>query len=74
MGLLRRRLAPEAIIEGHDFGEPLAFGGATVWFHPAGRTALSRIARWRTDKPASQADRLTQAHALLPSAVQGGQA
>ena len=26
-----------------------------------------RIARWRTDKPASQADRLGQVHALLPA-------
>ena len=36
VGLLRRRLGPEATIEGHDFGEPLAFGEATVSFHPAG--------------------------------------
>jgi putative mRNA 3-end processing factor len=36
VGLLRRRLGPEAIIEGHDFGEPLSFGDATVSFHPAG--------------------------------------
>jgi putative mRNA 3-end processing factor len=35
-GLLRRRLGPEALIEGHGFGQPLAFGGATVSFHPAG--------------------------------------
>jgi putative mRNA 3-end processing factor len=36
LGLLRRRLGPEAIIDGHGFGEPLAFGGARVSFHPAG--------------------------------------
>jgi putative mRNA 3-end processing factor len=36
VGLLRRRLGPEAMIEGHDFGEPLPFGGATASFHPAG--------------------------------------
>ena len=36
MGLLRRRLGPEAIIDGHEFGQPLASGGATVSFHPAG--------------------------------------
>jgi putative mRNA 3-end processing factor len=36
VGLLRRRLGPEAMIEGHNFGQPLPFGGATVSFHPAG--------------------------------------
>jgi putative mRNA 3-end processing factor len=36
VGLLRRRLGPEAGICGHGFGEPLAFGDATVSFHPAG--------------------------------------
>jgi hypothetical protein len=30
-----------------------------------------RIARWRSDKPAREADRLAQVHALLPDAVQG---
>jgi putative mRNA 3-end processing factor len=35
-GLLRQRLGPEAIIDGHDFGEPLAFGDVAVSFHPAG--------------------------------------
>jgi hypothetical protein len=41
---------------------------------PPGALRFPRIARWRIDKPASQADRLAQAHALLPSAAQGGQA
>ena len=36
MGLLRRRLGPEAIVEGHEFGAPLTFGETTVSFHPAG--------------------------------------
>jgi putative mRNA 3-end processing factor len=36
VGLLRRRLGPEAGICGHGFGEPLAFGDATVSFYPAG--------------------------------------
>jgi putative mRNA 3-end processing factor len=36
VGLLRRRLGPEAVIEGHEFGDPIAFGAATVSFHPAG--------------------------------------
>ena len=36
VGLLRQRLGPEAAIEGHGFGERLAFGDATVSFHPAG--------------------------------------
>jgi putative mRNA 3-end processing factor len=36
LGLLRHRLGPEATIAGHGFGERLAFGDATVSFHPAG--------------------------------------
>jgi putative mRNA 3-end processing factor len=36
VGLLRQRLGPEATIDGHGFNEPLAFGGATASFHPAG--------------------------------------
>jgi putative mRNA 3-end processing factor len=36
VGLLRRRLGPDAIVEGHAFGEPLTFGATTVSFHPAG--------------------------------------
>jgi putative mRNA 3-end processing factor len=36
VGLLRRRLGPEAVIEGHGFGAPLALGDATISFHPAG--------------------------------------
>jgi putative mRNA 3-end processing factor len=36
LGLLRRRLGPEAIVEGHEFGAPLTFGDTTVSFHPAG--------------------------------------
>jgi putative mRNA 3-end processing factor len=36
VGLLRRRFGPDAILEGHAFGEPLAFGETTVSFHPAG--------------------------------------
>jgi putative mRNA 3-end processing factor len=36
LGLLRRRLGPEAIIDGHDFGERLKFGDVAVSFHPAG--------------------------------------
>jgi hypothetical protein len=41
---------------------------------PPGALRFPRIARWRIDKPASQADRLAQVHTLLPSAVQSGQA
>jgi putative mRNA 3-end processing factor len=36
VGLLRRRLGPDAIVEGHQFGEPLTFGETTISFHPAG--------------------------------------
>jgi putative mRNA 3-end processing factor len=36
LGLLRRRLGPEASIEGHEFGAPLTFGDTTLSFHPAG--------------------------------------
>lgn len=36
LGLLQRRLGPDAAIDGHGFGEPLSFGDATVSFHPAG--------------------------------------
>jgi putative mRNA 3-end processing factor len=36
LGLLQRRLGPDAAIEGHGFGEPLSFNDATVSFHPAG--------------------------------------
>ncbi|HEX6115081.1 MAG TPA: ligase-associated DNA damage response exonuclease [Geminicoccaceae bacterium] len=36
VGLLRQRLGPEAIVEGHEFGDRLTFGETTVSFHPAG--------------------------------------
>jgi putative mRNA 3-end processing factor len=36
LSLLRRRLGPEASVEGHEFGAPLTFGATTVSFHPAG--------------------------------------
>jgi putative mRNA 3-end processing factor len=36
VSLLQRRLGPEAVIDGHDFGEALTFGDAAVSFHPAG--------------------------------------
>jgi putative mRNA 3-end processing factor len=36
VSLLRRRLGPEAAIDGHAFGEPLALGDVAVSFHPAG--------------------------------------
>jgi putative mRNA 3-end processing factor len=36
VGFLRHRLGPEAAIEGHAFGQRLAFGDAVVSFHPAG--------------------------------------
>lgn len=36
VGLMRRRLGAEARIEGHGYGEPIAFGGTRVSFHPAG--------------------------------------
>ena len=36
VGLLRRRLGPDAVVEGHEFDEPLTFGETTVSFHPAG--------------------------------------
>jgi putative mRNA 3-end processing factor len=45
LGLLRRRLGPEAIIDGHGFGEPLAFGGARVSFHSAGHVLGSAQVR-----------------------------
>jgi putative mRNA 3-end processing factor len=36
VGFLRHRLGPEAVIEGHPFGQRLAMGDAVVSFHPAG--------------------------------------
>jgi putative mRNA 3-end processing factor len=36
VGLLRRRLGPDAIVEGHKFSEPVTFGETSVSFHPAG--------------------------------------
>ena len=36
VGLLHRRLGPEAIVEGHEFGAPVTFGDTSVSFHPAG--------------------------------------
>ena len=36
LGLLRRRLGPEAVVEGHELGAPLTFDETTVSFHSAG--------------------------------------
>jgi DNA ligase 1 len=62
-----RQVAPEQVFE-------LAFEGISRSSRHKSGIALRfpRIARWRTDKRASQADRLAQLHALLPDAAQGG--
>jgi putative mRNA 3-end processing factor len=36
LGLLRRRLGPDAVVEGHELGAPLTLGQTTVSFHSAG--------------------------------------
>lgn len=45
IGLLRRRLGPDAVIDGHRFGERLAFGEVAVSFHPAGHVLGSAQVR-----------------------------
>ena len=56
-----RQVVPELVFE-------LAFEGISRSTRHKSGIALRfpRIARWRTDKPASEADRLAQVHALLP--------
>jgi DNA ligase 1 len=59
-----RQVAPEQVFE-------LAFESISRSSrHKAGiALRFPRIVRWRTDKPASQADRLAEVHALLPEAA-----
>jgi putative mRNA 3-end processing factor len=45
LGLLRRRLGSEAVIEGHEFGQPLALGDVRVSLHPAGHVLGSAQVR-----------------------------
>jgi DNA ligase-1 len=56
-----RQVVPEQVFE-------LAFEGLSRSGRHKSGIALRfpRIARWRTDKPASQADHLAEVHALLP--------
>ena len=63
-----RQVAPEQVFE-------LAFEGINRSSRHKSGIALRfpRIARWRTDKPAQEADRLEDVHALLPEATRGGQ-
>jgi DNA ligase-1 len=63
-----RQVAPEQVFE-------LAFEGiARSSRHKSGiALRFPRIARWRTDKPPQEADRLEDVHALLPEAITGGQ-
>ena len=62
-----RQVAPEQVFE-------LAFEGINRSSRHKSGIALRfpRIARWRTDKPAQEADRLEDVHALLPEATAGG--
>jgi DNA ligase 1 len=64
-----RQVVPEQVFE-------LAFEGISRSSRHKSGIALRfpRIARWRTDKPAREADRLSDVRALLPDATQGGQA
>jgi DNA ligase 1 len=64
-----RQVVPEQVFE-------LAFEGISRSSRHKSGIALRfpRIARWRTDKPASQADRLAQVHGLLPDPDQGRRA
>jgi DNA ligase 1 len=59
-----RQVVPAQVFE-------LAFEGVSRSSRHKSGIALRfpRIARWRTDKPASEADRLAQVHALLPEAA-----
>jgi DNA ligase-1 len=61
-----RQVAPEQVFE-------LAFEGISRSTRHKSGIALRfpRIARWRPDKPAREADRLAQVHALLPEAGRG---
>jgi DNA ligase 1 len=63
-----RQVVPEQVFE-------LAFEGINRSSRHKSGIALRfpRIARWRTDKPAQEADRLADVHALLPEAIRGGQ-
>lgn len=45
IGLLRRRLGPEAVIDGHPFGERIGFGDVAVSLHPAGHVLGSAQVR-----------------------------
>jgi putative mRNA 3-end processing factor len=49
VGFLRHRLGADAAIEGHPFGQRLAFGGALVSFHPAGHVLGSAQIRIEAD-------------------------
>ena len=62
-----RQVVPAQVFE-------LAFEGISRSSRHKSGIALRfpRIARWRTDKPASQADRLAEVHALLPEAAPNG--
>jgi DNA ligase-1 len=64
-----RQVAPELVFE-------LAFEGISSSSRHKSGIALRfpRIARWRTDKPARDADRLADLQALLPDPTQAGQA
>ena len=64
-----RQVMPEQVFE-------LAFEGIDRSSRHNSGIALrfARIARWRTDKTAAQADRLAQLCALLPDAGQGARA
>ena len=64
-----RQVEPEQVFE-------LAFEGVSRSSrHKSGiALRLPRIARWRTDKSAREADQLAQIKTLLPDAKQGGQA
>ncbi len=63
-----RQVVPDQVFE-------LAFEGITRSSRHKSGIALRfpRIARWRTDKAAHEADRLADVHALLPDSIAGGQ-
>src|SRR3954468_8160584 len=50
VGLLRRRIGPDAAIRGVPYGEPIPVGDAVVSFHPAGHILGSSQVRVESDR------------------------
>jgi hypothetical protein len=56
---------------GHELFMSIEVGQLIHESEPVIDDRFARIARWRTDKPAREADRLAQVQALLPEARRG---